>query len=198
MRSVVLLASAVLVAASLGWQAAVARLAVGRPFTIAVTYTETNKGKDTGQISTGIEGMGTISMHAGKLPTGLPATALVRGGRYVVRYDIDAAGTYHGTMVVTSATPSLGSVCLVGDVAFGKYDPTAGTGFPPTSGTFTSVGGTKLGATLGLKGRYKMTRVTGREDTLLRLAATGTVTTTLTAPKAMTKTCLSVAKLART
>jgi hypothetical protein len=193
-RRLVLLVSSIVAAAALGSSLAAAHVVAGHPFTMVLTYTETNHGKDVGQASTGIEGKGTISMRTGGLPGGVPAAAFAKGGTYVVRYDIDAAGTYHGTMVVTAP---LGSVCLVGVVRFGKYDPTAGTGFPPTSGTFTSAGGTGLGSRLVVTGRYKVTKVTGSEATLLKLSATGTSAVALGPAKAPTKACASVARLAR-
>jgi len=198
-RRVVLVASSILVPAALsfvlGSSQAAARLTAGHPFTMALTYTETNKGTDVGQTSTGIEGKGTISMRTSGLPAGVPATTFTKGGTYVVRYDIDSAGTYHGTMVVTVP---LGSICLVGVVKFGKYDPTAGTGFPPTSGTFTSAGGTGLGSRLFVTGLFKATKVTGAENTLLKVSFTGTSKVALASPKAPSRACTSVAKLART
>jgi hypothetical protein len=193
LKRISLLPLSILLSVAFGSTLAAGGVAAGRPFTMALTYAQTNQGKNIGQISKGIEGKGTISMRTGGLPGGVPATAFTKGGTYVVRYEIDAAGTYHGTMVVTAP---LGSVCLVGVVKFGKYDPTAGTGFPPTSGTFTSAGGTGLGSRLVVTGRYKATKVTGAENTLLKVSFIGTSTVSPSSPRAPTKACLSVAKLA--
>lgn len=197
MRKLVILASSIVILAAIdSSSAAPGTSAVGRPFTMTMTYSETNPGKDSGDLTTGVEGKGTLSMRiAGAALGGVPVATLATGGTYVVRYDIDAAGTYHGVFVVTPKSRALGSLCLSGDILFGRYNPNAGTGFPPTSGSFTSVGGTGLGARLKLTDRYKATKVVGSDN--LKLGFAGTVTASAAAPKAPSKTCLAVAKLAR-
>jgi hypothetical protein len=175
--------------------AATATRSATHPFSVTLTYHQTNPGKDSGQWSFGIEGKGTISTHISGVPAALQAFA--KPSKYAVRFDIDPSGTYHGVMVVTAGAPAVGSLCVAGDIGFGKYDPNAGTGFPPSSGPFHTVGGAGLASALSLSGRYKATKVSGSEDTLLNVSAQGTATVSVIAPKALTKACLSVAKLGR-
>ena len=194
---VVLLFTSLLVLAAGAAGAAPANLSIAYPFTMSLTYHVTNPGKDSGATSKGIEGRGTISMRLTGGAAGLPPQALAKPSPYVVRYDIDAAGSYHGVMVVTGASKALGSLCLTGDVGFGKYDPSAGTGFPPTSGPFRSVGGTGLAARVSLGGTYAATKVAGSEGTLLKISFKGAVTVSAIPAKAPAKACLAVAKLGR-
>ncbi|HLX19112.1 MAG TPA: hypothetical protein VKR23_03075, partial [Gaiellaceae bacterium] len=138
---------------AVGGVTAVMAMTSGLPVTAHITYVETNHGKTVGATATGVVGHGTISLAGalGGLLAKLPTRAT-----YVTRYDIEASGNYRALLL---AQAKAGSICLSGDVAFGRFKQ--GASFPPTSGTYSTVGGTGLGATLRLSGSYRITAVSG-------------------------------------
>ena len=173
--------------AAVGGVTAVVAMTSGLPVTAHITYVETDHGKTVGATATGVVGHGTISLDGslGGLLAKLPTRAT-----YITRYDIDASGNYHALLL---AQAKAGSICLSGDVAFGKFKP--GASFPPTSGTYSTLGGTGLGATLRLNGSYRITAVSG--TTALQLTATGPVTVRPGPPKALPPACRALAHLTR-
>jgi hypothetical protein len=123
--------------------------------------------------------------------SGLPVTA-----------QITYVETSHGKTVGATATGVVGhgagageggSICLSGDVAFGKFK--SGSSFPPTSGTYSTPGGTGLGATLRLSGNYRIAAVSG--TTALQLTATGPVTIRPGSLKGLPPACRALAQLTR-
>jgi len=172
---------------AVGGVAAVVAVTSGLPVTAHITYVETNHGKTVGATATGVVGHGTILLGGslGGLLAKLPTRAT-----YVTRYDIDASGNYHALLL---AEAKAGSICLTGDVAFGKFKQ--GASFPPTSGTYSTLGGTGLGATLRLNGSYRITAVSGTAT--MQPTAPGPVTTRPGPPKGLPSACRALAKLTR-
>jgi hypothetical protein len=169
-------------------------------------------GQNQGAVATGVVGQGTFTLkltaskpvlrgparktRKSKLkpkPVVVPLTPFGAGGRYVVRYDIDESGSYKGLFVATFCNAKLGSLCLSGSLAFGKFVP--GSSFPPTDGTLTTVGGTGLASLLRLTLQAHVTDVTGTPD--YQISGTGSATVSLANAKRMSGDCQAVAKLAQ-
>jgi hypothetical protein len=183
-------------------------------FSGSLTYHEIDPGQNQGAIATGVVGQGTFALKLtgtkppvlrgpGKKtsrkskrkqkPVVVPLTPFAAGGRYVVRYDIDASGSYKGIFVATFSNAKLGSLCLSGSLAFGKFVP--GSSFPPTDGTLTTVGGTGLASLLRLTLQAHVTDVTGTPD--YQISGTGSTTVSLATAKKMNADCLAVVKLSQ-
>jgi hypothetical protein len=183
-------------------------------FSGSLTYHEIDPGQNQGAIATGVVGQGTfaLKLNASKppvlrgpgkktsrksrrkpKPVVVPLIPFAAGGRFVVRYDIDASGSYRGLFVATFSNSKLGSICLSGLLLFGKFVP--GSSFPPTDGTLTTVGGTGLASLLRLTLQAHVTDVTGTPD--YQISGTGSATVKLATAKRMSADCLAVAKLAQ-
>jgi hypothetical protein len=174
--------------------------AAPRPFTGKLTYRETDPGKDHGARITAIAGKGTFSgtltgralMAATlvQLVKGVPVTAMAKGGTWSARYDIDAKNSYSGIVVAKFRSPGLGSVCLSGKVAHGKFT----SGFIPASGTLRAIGGTGTAAGLRLSAKFTQTSITG-SDVESFLGNGSFAKLSMGAAKPMSAACKAVAKL---
>jgi hypothetical protein len=155
--------------------------------TIKLVYTETFQGKDKGQNDVlGATGKGTLTLVV--KGTRSPVLAvLAKGVPIVAQHDEHYGKPEVWRGLITGKSQAIGTVCAAVVVTFGKYDPNAGTGFAPASGTFSTVGGTGPGATLKLTGTYKVTGVEGTKT--LTITATGTATATTGPSKAPAAGC---------
>ena len=167
-----------------------------------MSYKETNAGKTAGGATLGVVGRGTFSAklrfpavvvgRVVQLATDVPVNAMAKGGSYVTKYDIDAAGAYHGLVVATFKSSALGSICLKYTVNHGKFD--SKLHFFPTAGTFATVGGTSQSARVRLVGTVRMSNVTGAA--VEQFLGSSGLNASSGAPAAPSKACLAVAKLA--
>jgi hypothetical protein len=193
-------AAVALVLAAVGTSYRAQTAAPGKPFTGKVTYRETDPGKDHGTTIVGVVGKGTFSgklsgkalMAASlvRLVKGVPVAEMARGGTWVARYDIDAKNSYHGIVVAKFKAPGLGSVCLTGNVAHGKFT----SGFIPADGTLKTVGGTGAAAGVRLSARFSQTSITG-SDVESFLGSGAFQTLSMGKAKPMNAACKAVAKL---
>ena len=154
---------------------------------IKLVYTETFQGKDKGQYDVlAATGKGTLTLVV-KGARSPALAALAKGVPVVAQHDEHYGKPEIWRGYMTAKAPALGTACASVVAKFGKYDPNSGTGFPPVSGTFTTVGGTGAGATLKLTGTYKVTAIEGSKP--LTITATGTATATTGPSKAPAAGC---------
>ncbi len=189
MRAAFVIASSIMATLAFASQATPGLPAATHPFTLMLTYTETDPGKDIGQTTVGVVGRGRLSLQS----AGLPLTGIDKGGAYVDRMDIGASGNYHNPLVLTFASRALGRLCLTGSVVLGKFE--SGLHFVPVSGTLASAGGTGQAARLLVSAKYKVTDVVG--TAAIAVKAKGLLVTSLGPATPPTKACLAVAKLAK-
>ena len=201
---VCLVASLLVVAAPAAKPLAVRILenAAARTVRGGMSYDETNPGMAAGDATLGVAGRGTFSAKlrfpavvVGRIVqvvTDVPVNAMAKGGSYVTRYDIDAAGTYHGVVVATFKSSGLGSICLRYTVTHGKFD--SKLHFFPTTGTFATVGGTGQSARVRLAGTVKMSDVTGAA--VEQFLGSSGLEATSGAAKAPSAACLAATKRA--
>ena len=170
----------------------------------SVTYKVTNEGRDVGQTTTGVVGQGTI---AGKLNLGarlsatllgavkgIPMTAITHGGTYVVRYDIDAKGDHKGLLVIRFKSPGVGSLCLNFSAKYGRFVP-GKTDYVPSTGSFSTVGGSGGIAKAHASGHFSQGEVTG--NTIEQILANGSVDSLAIGRAApLSASCAAVARLA--
>jgi hypothetical protein len=171
----------------------------------SVTYKITDQGHDVGQTTTGVVGQGTIS---GKLSLGaqlaaavlgavkgVPISGIASGGSYVVRYDVDAKGDHKGVVVINFKSHGVGSLCLDFTAVYGKFVP-GKTDYVPSSGTFSTVGGSGSIAKVHASGRYSQGEVTG--NTIEQILGHGSVVSLTTGPASpLSSACTAVARLAK-
>jgi hypothetical protein len=110
-----------------------------------------------------------------------------------VRYDIDAGGNFQGIFLAHFTTPSLGTICMTGTLAFGAFAP--GSSFPPANGTLASIGGTGLASWLRLTLKAQVSDVTETLDTGYHLTGAGSATITAGKAKPLDADCLALSRL---
>ncbi len=170
----------------------------------SVTYKITNQGRDSGQTTTGVVGQGTIagnlSLGAQLAATllgavkGVPMTGIAKGGSYVVRYDIDAQGDHKGTVVIRFKSAGVGSLCLGFTAKYGKFAP--GKDYVPSSGTFSTAGGSGAIAKVHASGRFDQGEVSG--STIEQILGHGALVSLTTGPASPpSSACAAVARLAK-
>jgi hypothetical protein len=169
----------------------------------SVTYKITNEGRDVGQTTTGVVGQGTIS---GKLSLGarlsatllgavkgIPMTAITSGGTYVVRYDIDAKGNHKGLAVIKFKSPGVGSLCFAFTAKYGRFDSSKAD-YVPSSGSFSTDGGSGSIAKVHASGRFSQGEVTG--STIEQILGNGSVDSlAVGAAVPLSGPCAAVARL---
>jgi hypothetical protein len=133
---------AVIAVAALSASAGARRATAGSAskFGASLTYKETNRGRQQGAATIGIQGTGSFSAKLGaraaleaaviSLVTGVPATKIAQGGTYTVQRDIAASGDVSGLAVARFKAKGLGTVCVSYTEKAGKFVPSTGTARP--------------------------------------------------------------------
>ena len=171
--------------------------AAKKPFSAHVTYSETEHGHQNGSSTVGIVGHGKFSAkltaHASlavaliSLATGVPLDKAAQGGTYTVHKSISSTGVGTGLVVASFKAKGLGKLCLGFKFVPGKYNPTAGSGFVPVSGTFAALGGTGAAAKWRGSLSFKQTNITGLS--VENIAVSGSARPSTGQAKGMSKAC---------